>query len=129
MVDFGLAGMSDITKINEKAGEDNSFTSDSLFLCGKQGAEIIMWFAFRIEDDKTEIVDIYADDNDENLLFFCGRSGLNTLDLTGYRDIVSKNEKIKDILYKLGFKKEDEDDILHLKINDDYFKAGCCKRV
>ena len=127
MVNFGLANIIDIAEINEKAGESNAFTDDSLFLCGKQEDEILMWFAFRIDGDKTEIVDIYAENNEEKLLFFCGRSGLNTLDLTGYRDVISKNEEIKDILYKLGFKKEG--DTFSLKITDDYFKAGCCERV
>ena len=127
MVNFGLAGIDDIAKINEIAGSNAVFTPDSLFMSGKQNDEILMWFAFRIGDGFVEIVDIYADNDDEKLLYFCGKSGLNTLDLTGYRSIISKNEKIKDILYKLGFKKED-DDIFHLIITDDYFKAGCCER-
>ena len=128
MVNFGLANISDIAKINERVGENSLLTPDTLLLCGKQGDEIIMWFAFRIDDDKIEILDIYADNNDEKLLFFCGKSGLNTLDLTGYRNIISKNEKINDVLYKLGFKKEeDEDKVFYLVITDDYFKAGCCE--
>jgi len=121
MVDFGLANINDIMKINEKAKRE--FPVDSLFMSGKQNDEIIMWFSFRVEEKAIEIVDIYADDNDENLLFFCGKAGLNTLDLTGYRNIISKNNEIKDILYKLGFEKKEEG--YHLTITDDYFKAGC----
>ena len=127
MVNFGLASIDDITKISKKVGDDNSFTPDSLFMCGKQEDDILMWFAFRIEDGLVEIVDIDAEGKDENLLFFCGRSGLNALDLTGYRNIISKNEKIKEILDKLGFKKEGE--VFYLAITDDYFKAGCCKNT
>jgi hypothetical protein len=122
MVDFTLANTDDIIEINKKI--NNKLPINTVFMCGKENGKVIMWFAFAIYESEVEILDLKAEANNDKLLYFCGKSGLNALDLSGFRNIFSTNEDLDEILVKLKFKKNKK--IYKLTITDDYFKAGCC---
>jgi hypothetical protein len=115
-----------------------------VYLRGGQIGAVIMWFIFCIsEDNIVEILDISAQNNDGDLLWFCGRAGLNALDLAGFKNIISKNENLGALLIKLGFHRFEEHStecrpivchpigchpigcLYRLILTDEYFNAGC----
>ena len=122
MIDFTIAGADDLVRISEMS--EMKFSVDTIFFRGKQNDDIILWFGFKIIGNEVEILDISAQNDDGNLMFFCGKAGLNALDLSNFRNVFCRNESLKEILLKLGFNK-DKNNIYRLTLTDDYFKAGC----
>jgi hypothetical protein len=128
MIDFGIADICDIKYINSQVAVPTPI--DAVYLRGRQNGAVIMWFIFRIlEDNIVEILDISARNNDSNLLWFCGRAGLNALDLSGFKNIISKNENLNNILIKLGFQPLQDNSRekypLGIILTDEYFNSGC----
>ena len=122
MVNYTLANTDDIKEITKNI--EQALPMNTVFMCGKEQDKIVMWFAFAIAGNEVEILDLKAEDNNEKLLYFCGKAGLNALDLSGFRTIFSKNTELNDILMSLKFEKNKN--LYRLTITDDYFKAGCC---
>jgi hypothetical protein len=122
MVNYTLANTDDIREITKNIVQ--SLPINTVFMCGKENDKIVMWLAFAIVGNEVEILDLKAEDNNEKLLYFCGKAGLNALDLSGFKNIFSNNTALDDILLKLKFGKNKN--LYKLTITDDYFKAGCC---
>ena len=130
MITFGMASLEEIYQINqfaEKMGE-TPYPFSGLYMVCREAGELAGYCVIRVHSAYAELIDaiLLKEDKDDALKIVLIKSALNAIDLAGTKNVVCKNSKMKDILEKLEFTRNEQNDyILNL---EGYFKPCSCKK-
>lgn len=130
MITFGMASLEEICQINqltEKKGEPPYPFSGLYMVCRKEG-KLAGYCVIRVHSAYAELIDaiLLEEDRDDALKIVLIKSALNAIDLAGTKDVICKNRKMEEILEKLEFSKNENNDyILNL---EGYFQPCSCKK-
>ena len=130
MITFGMASIEEIHQINQISEEmgKEAYPFSSLYMVCRKAGKLTGYCVLRVHSTHAELIDavLLEEDREYALQTVLIKSALNAVDLAGTQNVVCKNRGLVDILKKLEFTKNEQNDyILNL---DGYFKPCSCKK-